>query len=42
MTAGDSITVMRTISDGAEGRFVAQSIWEHMMNPQLTPDSFSI
>ena len=40
--AGDSINVMRTISDGEEGRFVAQSIWENMMNNQLTPDSFCI
>ena len=37
--AGDSIKVMRTISDGEEGRFVAQSIWENMMNNQLTPDN---
>jgi DNA helicase-2/ATP-dependent DNA helicase PcrA len=40
--AGDSINVMRTISDGEEGRFVAQSIWENMMNHQLTPDDFCI
>tara|TARA_R110002126_G_scaffold87465_4_gene210492 strand:- start:4888 stop:7209 length:2322 start_codon:yes stop_codon:yes gene_type:complete len=40
--AGDSINVMRTISDGEEGRFVAQSIWENMMNNQLSPDSFCV
>ena len=39
---GDSINVMRTISDGEEGRFVAQSIWENMMNHQLTPDNFCV
>ncbi|TVZ55062.1 DNA helicase-2/ATP-dependent DNA helicase PcrA [Lutibacter sp. Hel_I_33_5] len=40
--AGESIKVMRTISDGEEGRYVAQSIWENMMNHQLTADSFAI
>ena len=40
--AGDSIHVMRTISDGEEGRFVAQSIWENQMNHQLNPDSFCV
>ena len=39
---GESIKVMRTISDGEEGRFVAKSIWENMMNKQLTADSFAI
>ncbi|MEN8881021.1 MAG: UvrD-helicase domain-containing protein [Polaribacter sp.] len=39
---GDSINVMRTISDGEEGRFVAQSIWENMMNHQLTPENFCV
>ncbi|QXP73939.1 UvrD-helicase domain-containing protein [Tenacibaculum sp. HL-MS23] len=39
---GESIKVMRTISDGEEGRFVAQSIWENKMNHQLTSDSFAI
>ena len=33
---------MRTISDGEEGRFVAQSIWENMMNHQLKPDDFCV
>jgi len=40
--AGDSINVMRTISDGEEGRFVAQSIWENMMNHQLTLENFCV
>jgi DNA helicase-2/ATP-dependent DNA helicase PcrA len=40
--AGESINVMRTISDGEEGRFVAQSIWENMMNNQMTPDNFCV
>lgn len=40
--AGDAINVMRTISDGEEGRFVAQSIWENMMNNQLLPDQFCV
>lgn len=39
---GDQIKVMRTISDGEEGRFVAKSIWENMMNHQLTPDAFAV
>ena len=39
---GEQIKVMRTISDGEEGRFVAQSIWENMMNKQLTADAFAI
>jgi DNA helicase-2/ATP-dependent DNA helicase PcrA len=40
--AGDAIQVMRTISDGEEGRFVAQSIWENQMNHQLSSDSFCV
>ena len=40
--SGESIQVMRTISDGEEGRFVAQSIWENMMNLQMNPDSFCV
>ncbi len=40
--AGGSIKVMRTISDGEEGRFVAQSIWENMMNHQLKADAFAV
>ena len=39
---GDSIHVMRTISDGEEGRFVAQSIWENQMNHQVSSDSFCV
>jgi DNA helicase-2/ATP-dependent DNA helicase PcrA len=40
--AGEKIKVMRTISDGEEGRFVAQSMWENMMNNQLTADAFAV
>ncbi|RBW56589.1 ATP-dependent DNA helicase [Tenacibaculum sp. E3R01] len=39
---GESIKIMRTISDGEEGRFVAQSIWENQMNHQLTNNDFAI
>jgi DNA helicase-2/ATP-dependent DNA helicase PcrA len=40
--AGELIQVMRTISDGEEGRFVAQSIWDNKMNLQLQNDQFAI
>ncbi|CAL2101093.1 ATP-dependent DNA helicase PcrA [Tenacibaculum sp. 190130A14a] len=40
--AGEQVKVMRTISEGEEGRFVAQSIWENKMNQQLQNDSFAI
>ena len=40
--AGESIKVMQTISEGEEGRFVAQSIWENMMNHQMKADSFAV
>ena len=39
---GEKIKVMRTISDGEEGRFVAQSIWENKMSHQLKSDVFAI
>ena len=39
---GEAIKVMRTISDGEEGRFVAQSIWENKMNHQLKSDEFCV
>jgi DNA helicase-2/ATP-dependent DNA helicase PcrA len=39
---GDRIRVMRTISDGEEGRFVAQSIFDNKMNNQLKNDQFAI
>lgn len=39
---GERIKVMRTISDGEEGRFVAQSIFENKMNLQLKNDQFAI
>ncbi|MFD2567528.1 ATP-dependent helicase [Pseudotenacibaculum haliotis] len=40
--AGEPIKVMRTISDGEEGRYVAQSIFENKMNNQLHNDQFAI
>ncbi|CAL2095360.1 ATP-dependent helicase [Tenacibaculum sp. 190524A02b] len=40
--SGEKIKVMRSISDGEEGRFVAQSIWENQMNHQLTNNDFAI
>jgi len=33
---------MRTISEGEEGRFVAQNIWENMMNNQMSADAFAV
>lgn len=39
---GEFIKVMRTISDGEEGRFVAQSIFDNKMNLQLKNDQFAI
>ncbi len=39
---GERIKVMRTISDGEEGRFVAQSIFDNKMNLQLKNDQFAI
>jgi len=33
---------MRTISEGEEGRYVAQSVWENMMNNQLTANEFAV
>ncbi|PHR74504.1 MAG: ATP-dependent DNA helicase [Lutibacter sp.] len=39
---GSKIKVMRTFSDGEEGRFVADSIFENAMNKQLTNDNFAV
>ncbi|APG66389.1 ATP-dependent DNA helicase [Tenacibaculum todarodis] len=39
---GELIKVMRTISDGEEGRFVANSIFENKMNLQLKNDQFAV
>jgi DNA helicase-2/ATP-dependent DNA helicase PcrA len=39
---GEPIKVMRTISDGEEGRFVAQSIFDNKMNKQLQNDVFAV
>ena len=40
MMLGDSFNVMRTISDGEEGRFVAQSIWENQDESSINIDIF--
>ncbi len=40
--SGERIKVMRTISDGEEGRYVAQSIFDNKMNHQLKSDQFAI
>ena len=39
---GETIKVMRTISDAEEGRFVANSIWENAIKNQLKYDQFAI
>lgn len=39
---GGKIKVMRTISDGEEGRWVANSIFENAMQHQLSYDQFAI
>ncbi len=39
---GDLIKVMRTFSEGDEGRFVANSIFENQMQHQLPNDSFTV
>ena len=39
---GEQVKVMRTISDGEEGRFVASSIFDNKMNLQLKNSDFAI
>jgi DNA helicase-2/ATP-dependent DNA helicase PcrA len=39
---GERIKVMRTFSEGDEGRFVASSIFDYKMNNQLTNNEFTI
>ncbi|RPD98813.1 ATP-dependent DNA helicase [Aureibaculum marinum] len=39
---GEKIKVMRTLSEGEEGRFVANSIFENKMNHQLKNRSFAV
>ncbi len=39
---GNKIKVMRTFSEGDEGRFVAGSIYENMMQQQLPGSSFTV
>ncbi|MDH3322962.1 MAG: UvrD-helicase domain-containing protein [Flavobacteriaceae bacterium] len=40
--AGGMIKVMRTMSEGDEGRFVANSIFEHKMQSQMGNDDFTV
>lgn len=39
---GEKIKVIKAINDNEEGRFVAQTIFEHRMNQNLTHSSFAI
>jgi len=39
---GEKIKVMRTVSDGEEGRFVANKIWEITNSEQVSLDNFAI
>jgi len=39
---GEKVKVMRTISDGEEGRFVADSIFDNKLNNQLKNSEFAI
>jgi DNA helicase-2/ATP-dependent DNA helicase PcrA len=39
---GEKIKVMRTFSEGEEGRFVASSIFENMMQHQLSNQNFTV
>ncbi len=40
--SGEKIKVMCTISDGEEGRYVAQSIYDYKMNQQMKNSEFAI
>ncbi len=40
--SGERVKVMCTISDGEEGRYVAQSIFDHKMNRQMKNDEFAV
>jgi DNA helicase-2/ATP-dependent DNA helicase PcrA len=39
---GEKVKVMRTVSDGEEGRFVADSIFDNKLNKQLKNSEFAI
>lgn len=39
---GEKVKIMRTFSDGEEGRFVANSIFENKMNKQLPNHKFAV
>ncbi len=40
--SGEKVKVMRTLSDGEEGRFVANSIFDNKMNLQLKNNEFAV
>ena len=40
--SGEKVKVMRTLSDGEEGRFVANSIFDNKMNLQLKNSEFAV
>ncbi len=40
--SGEKIKIMRTLSDGEEGRFVANSIFDNKMNLQLKNNEFAV
>ena len=40
--SGEKVKVMRTMSDGEEGRFVANSIFDNKMNLQLKNNEFAV
>ncbi|PID69141.1 MAG: ATP-dependent DNA helicase [Flavobacteriales bacterium] len=40
--SGEKVKIMRTVSDGEEGRFVANSIFENKMNKQLANNKFAV
>ncbi len=40
--SGDKVKVIRTLSDGEEGRYVASSIFENMMRHQLKNSDFAV
>jgi len=41
-TSGEKVKIMRTLSDGEEGRFVANSIFDNKMNLQLKNNEFAV
>ena len=39
---GEKVKIMRTVSDGEEGRFIADSIFDNKLNKQLRNSSFAV